>query len=286
MTDWKQERRRLFAVAYRLLGSAAEAEDAVQEAFLRFHSSAPADLKDTRAWLTTVTSRICFDTLKSARARRERYVGTWLPEPLLASDDIDIGDTAALRESVRVAVLLVLETLTPAERIALILHDAFGMDFDRVAAVVQRSPEACRQLASRARRRVRTEAPPRTEVSTAEHHQVAAAFLAASVDGDLDALVSMLDPHIVLRSDGGGHIPAARHPVEGVDNVLTLLAGLGRLYEGVESIPVALAAGEGFLLVLAGTVLGVISLDIDRGRITEMNLVVNPEKLRRFASDS
>src|SRR5690349_5762194 len=143
MDGWEQHRRYLFAVAYRLLGSAADAEDAVQEAYLRL-PGAPPDLASPRAWLTTVTSRICLDMLGSARARREAYIGIRLPDPLVGYDDTDLGDTMALRESVRTAVLLVLETLSPAERVAFVLHDSFGMDFDRLAMVLERTPAACR----------------------------------------------------------------------------------------------------------------------------------------------
>jgi RNA polymerase sigma-70 factor (ECF subfamily) len=281
MDDGEQHRRYLFAVAYRLLGSAADAEDAVQEALLRRHTAAPADLDNPRAWLTTVTSRICLDMLGSARARRETYPGTCLPEPLVGYDDSDLGEATALRESVRTAVLLVLASLTPAERVAFVLHDVFGMDFDRLATVVGRTPAACRQLASRARQRVRAEAPPRTPVSAEEHRRVTAAFLKATADGDLTELVNLLDPQVVLRSDGGGEVPAARVPVHGPQRVLTLLSGLGRRYTGVQARPVRLASGAGFTLERHATVIGVVSIDIAGGRITELNLVVNPAKLRR-----
>jgi RNA polymerase sigma-70 factor (ECF subfamily) len=283
MDDWHQHRRYLFAVAYRLLGSAADAEDAVQEAFLRRYTAGPAELHNPRAWLTTVTSRICLDMLGSARARRETYPGPWLPEPLLGYDDADLGDATAMRESVRTAVLLVLESLTPAERVAFVLHDVFGMDFDRLAAVVGRTPAACRQLASRARRRVRAEAPPRSPVSAEEHERVTAAFLKATADGDLTELVSVLDPAVTMRSDGGGAVPAARVPVLGRERVLALLSGLGRIYTGVQVRPVRLAAGAGFTLELDATLIGVIGLEIAAGRVTELNLVVNPAKLRRPA---
>jgi RNA polymerase sigma-70 factor, ECF subfamily len=279
MDGWEQHRRYLFAVAYRLLGSAADAEDAVQEAFLRAHTAAPADLAKPRAWLVTVTSRICLDMLGSARARRETYPGTWLPEPLVGYDDSDLGEATALRESVRTAVLLVLATLTPAERVAFVLHDVFGMDFDRLASVVGRTPVACRQLASRARRRVRAEAPPRPPVSDAEHQRVTAAFLNATADGDLAELVSLLDPRIVLRSDGGGVVPAARVPVHGPERVMTLLTGLGRRYSGVQARPVRLAGGPGFVLQLDATVIGVVGMEIAGGRITELNLMVDPARL-------
>ncbi|MEV7232069.1 RNA polymerase sigma factor SigJ [Polymorphospora sp. NPDC051019] len=279
MDGWQEHRRYLFAVAYRLLGSASDAEDAVQEAYLRLRRAAPTDLANPRAWLTTVTSRICLDMLGSARARREAYVGTWLPEPLAGYDDTDLGDTVALRESVRTAVLLVLETLSPAERVAFVLHDAFGMDFERLAVVVDRTPAACRQLASRARRRVREEAPPRKPVSTEEYRRVLAAFTAASADGDLAELVHLLDPRIVLRSDGGGAVPAARKPVYGHERVVTLLSWLARRYAGVRLEPVLLAGGHGFVLELDGAVCGVIGVEVADGRIAELNLVVNPAKL-------
>ncbi len=281
MDDWGQHRRYLFAVAYRLLGSAADAEDAVQEAFLRRYTAGPTELENPRAWLTMVTSRICLDMLGSARARRETYPGTWLPEPLPGYDDSDLGEAAALRESVRTAVLLVLESLTPAERVAFVLHDVFGMDFDRLASVVGRTPAACRQLASRARRRVRDQAPARAPVSVEEHRRVTAAFLEATVDGDLGKLAGLLDPRVVLRSDGGGEVPAARVPVHGRQRVLTLLSGLARRYTGVRIRPVRLAGGDGFMLELHATVLGVVGIEIAGGRVTELNLVVNPAKLRR-----
>ncbi|MET7421087.1 RNA polymerase sigma factor SigJ [Dactylosporangium sp. NPDC005555] len=280
MDEGEQHRRYLFAVAYRLLGSAADAEDAVQEALLRRYTSGVGDLEHERAWLTTVTSRICLDQLGSARVRRETYAGTWLPEPLAGYDDTDLGDTVALRESVRTAVLLVMESLSPAERVTLVLHDVFGMDFDRLATVVGRTPAACRQLASRARRRVRAEAPPRTPVPAAEHRRVMEAFLKATADGDLTDLIPLLDPRVVLRSDGGGEVTAARVPVHGPDRVLTLLSGLGRRYAGVHARPLRLASGEGFALELDGTLLGVLGVELDAGRITELNLVVSPTKLR------
>jgi RNA polymerase sigma-70 factor, ECF subfamily len=281
MDDWEQHRRYLFAVAYRLLGSAADAEDAVQEAFVRGYTAAPADLDNPRAWLTTVTSRICLDMLGSARARRETYPGTCLPEPLVGYDDSDLGAATAMRESVRTAVLLVLASLTPAERVAFVLHDVFGMDFDRLATVVGRTPAACRQLASRARHRVRAEAPLRAPVSVEEHRRVTAAFLKATADGDLAELVNLLDPQVVLRSDGGGEVPAARVPVRGPQRVMTLLSGLGRRYAGVQARPVRLAGGDGFVLELCATVIGVVGIEIAGGRVTELNLVVDPAKLPR-----
>ncbi|MEV7967730.1 sigma factor-like helix-turn-helix DNA-binding protein [Sphaerisporangium sp. NPDC088356] len=228
-----------------------------------------------------MTSRICLDMLGSDRARRETYVGTWLPEPLAAYDDSDLGEATALRESVRTAVLLVLESMTPAERVAFVLHDVFGMDFDRLATVVGRTPQACRQLASRARRRVRAEAPPRVPVSVEEHRRVTAMFLKAAADGDLADLVTLLDPQVVLRSDGGGAVSAARVLVHGPERGAALLGGLVRRYAGVEVRPVRLGGGGGYVLSLDTKVTGVVGIEMAGGRITEMNLVVNPAKLQR-----
>jgi RNA polymerase sigma-70 factor (ECF subfamily) len=279
-TQWQEHRRYLFAVAYRLLGTVSEAEDAVQETYLRLYRAAPAELAHPRGWLTTVTARICMDMLGSARARRESYVGTWLPEPLVGYDDTDLGDQLALAESVRTAVLVVMECLTPAERVALVLHDAFGMDFDRLAGVVGRTPAACRQLASRARRRVRAQAPPRRHVDAAEHRRVLAAFLDAAQRGELADLVALLDPDVVARTDGGGTVPAPPEPVRGAARVAALLIGLSRLYPGVDLRVVSVAGVPGILLLGGDTLVGVTSVEVQAGRLTEINYVVNPAKLR------
>jgi RNA polymerase sigma-70 factor, ECF subfamily len=278
--DWQAHRRYLFAVAYRLLGSVSDAEDAVQETYLRLRRAAPAELVNPRAWLTTVVSRVCLDMLGSARARREAYVGAWLPEPLVGYDDTDLGDQLALAESVRTAVLVVMEQLTPAERVALVLHDVFGMDFDRLAGVVGRTPVACRQLASRARRRVRTQAPPRRRVDPTEHRRVLAAFLEAARRGELADLVALLDPEVVVRTDGGGTVPAPPEPVRGAARVAALLIGLGRLYPGVELRMVWVAGAPGVLLLGGDLLVGVTSVEVVAGRVVELNYVVNPAKLR------
>jgi RNA polymerase sigma-70 factor, ECF subfamily len=277
--NWNAHQRYLFAVAYRLLGTASEAEDAVQETYLRLHRAAPAELVNPRAWLTTVVSRICLDMLTSARARRESYVGTWLPEPLVGYDDTDLGDQLALSESVRTAMLVVMERLTPAERVALILHDVFGMDFERLASVVGRTPAACRQLAARARRRVRAQAPPRRSVDAEEYRRVLAAFLDAARQGELADLVALLDPDVVVRTDSGGALPAPPKPVRGAARVAALLIGLGRLYPGIEPRVVAVAGMPGVLFLAGDTLVGVASVEVVAGWLTEINVVVNPAKL-------
>jgi RNA polymerase sigma-70 factor, ECF subfamily len=278
--QWQAHRRYLFAVAYRLLGSVSEAEDAVQETYLRLHRAAPAELANPRGWLATVVSRVCLDMLGSARARRESYVGTWLPEPLVGYDDTDLGDQVALRESVRTAVLVVMERLTPAERVALVLHDVFGMDFDRLAGVVGRTPAACRQLASRARRRVRVQAPPRRTVDAVAHRRVLDAFLEAARGGELADLVALLDPDVVMRTDAGGTVPAPPEPVRGAERVAALLIGLGRLYPGVEQRVISVAGAPGVLLLGGDLLVGVTSVEVVAGRVAELNHVVNPAKLR------
>jgi RNA polymerase sigma-70 factor (ECF subfamily) len=281
---WSDHRRYLFAVAYRLLGSAADAEDAVQEAFLRLHRL-DGDVRDVRAWLTTVVSRIGIDVLRSARYRRESYVGIWLPEPLVDYDDTDLGDVVVLRESLRPAVLLVLEQLTPAERVVFVLHDVFGMDFGRVAEVVDRTRAACRQLAARARHRVRESAPPRASADAAEVDELVRAITEASRDGDIGRLVTLLDPDVVVRSDGGGVVLAARRSVHGAAPVATFFARLtGKLHPGLRLTPVSVGTFPGLLLVDGDEITGVVQFEVEDGRLAEANLVLNPDKLARIGA--
>jgi RNA polymerase sigma-70 factor (ECF subfamily) len=288
--EWRRHRPYLLAVAYRLLGSMTEAEDAVQEASLRLQRPEVTGVTDVRGWLTTVTSRICLDQLRSARVRRESYVGQWLPEPVLGAAAVepvgpapepDPADRVTMAESVRMALLVVLENLTPAERTAFVLHDVFGLGFAEIAAVVGRTEAGCRQLASRARRHVRENAP-RFDVDRDELIEIVSAFVAAAAQGDLAGLVNVLDPDVVLRSDGGGVIPAARRPVRGAESVAKLLGhGLVRLYTGTEVFLTEVNGSPGVLMYRDGAVLGVASVVVAGGRITEIDLVVNPEKLRR-----
>jgi len=286
--EWRRHQRYLLAVAYRLLGSLTEAEDAVQEAYLRLAGAEATDVGDLRAWLSTVVSRICLDQLRSARARRESYVGPWLPEPLvgdaLAPDppESDPAERVTLAESVHMAVLIVLETLSPAERVAFVLHDVFGLSFAQIGRVVGRTPGACRQLASRARRDVRARAP-QVDVDAGELERIVSAFHAAARTGDIDTLIGLLDPDVVLRSDGGGQAPAALRPVHGADQVARLVAGLtARRDTGLTVATVGVNAAPGFLLKQGDTVVGVGVVGTAGGRITAIDLVVNPDKLRRI----
>ncbi len=214
-TEFEHQRPHLRAVAYRMLGSISEAEDAVQEAWVRLDRSDPGGTDDLRGWLTVVVGRICLDVLRTRRSRRETYAGTWLPEPVVtAPTDESPEHEAVLADSVGLALLVVLETLTPAERLAFVLHDIFAVPFEEIAEVVGRSPAAARQLASRARRRVR-EGAPSPDADLAVQRRVVDAFLAAARSGDFDALLRVLDPDVVIRFDGGGAGLLARPTIVG-----------------------------------------------------------------------
>jgi RNA polymerase sigma-70 factor (ECF subfamily) len=277
----EREGRRLFGVAYRLLGTVADAEDAVQETFLRWEQTDQATIEKPRGWLTTVLTRYCLDQLRSARARREAYVGTWLPEPLVAEGDAmaeDPGERVVMDESISLAMLVVLQTLSPAERAVFVLHDVFGLGFEEVATVVGRTPAACRQLATRARRHVE-ERRPRFDPDAAEQRRVVGAFLDASARGDLEALLRLLDPSVVLRADGGGMVAAAGRPVRGAERAARVLRAGQTWYPGMTARMVAVNGGAGALMTADGEVVAVVGVTVAGGRITAIDIVVNPEKL-------
>lgn len=282
---FEELRPRLLRIAYSQLGSVAEAEDVVQEAWLRLQRTGETTINNLPAWLTTVVSRLALDALGSAQARRERYVGPWLPDPLVdaAVDDADPADRVTLDESVSLALLFVLERLTPAERTAFILHDVFGYAFEEIGEVVGRTPTAARQLASRARRRV-VESRPRQSGTPEQQRRAVEAFAGAAGGGDLHALLEVLDPDVVMRSDGGGRVQASRVPLVGADRVSRALVALARTYAGrsdahfvdVNELPGLLMVNrdDGQVSVLAFTV--------DGGRITTIHIQRNPEKLRHL----
>jgi RNA polymerase sigma-70 factor (ECF subfamily) len=282
---FERERDRLWAIAYRITGSVADAEDAVQETWLRWQPLGDDEARVPRAYLTTVISRICYDQLTSARARKESYVGTWLPEPLVTVDGPE--DRVALDESVGTAMLFVLERLTPAERMSFVLHDVFSVPFNDIAEVLGRSPEAVRQLASRGRGRVRSEAPRRS-VNRQESRRAVDAFLKAVMAGDFEALLEVLDPDAVLRSDGGGKVVAARLPVIGGDKVATFMNRLLRKFDPERMRLVArdVNGAPGALLydVLTGPV-AVYAFTVGEGRIRTIDGVLNPDKLRHVRAE-
>lgn len=282
------ERGRLTNLAYRLLGSLADAEDAVQETYLRWYRLSPVEREAIRvpgAWLTTVAGRICLDALGSAKARRERYVGEWLPEPLPDRAEwvgsvraaADPADRVTLDESVDMAFLVVLESMTPAERVAFILHDVFRYPFPEVAAIVGRTPDACRQLATSARRRVREVHRPAEPTAA-----IVKDFKQAWENGDIDALIGLLDPNVRAVADGGGQVNAHLYPVEGgglvAQGLITILAhmdGLRFLERTVNGRP-GLTASRG---AVTDTV---IAFDTADGRISRLWVVRNPQKLRAW----
>jgi RNA polymerase sigma-70 factor, ECF subfamily len=257
-------------VAYSHLGSLSEADDVVQEAWLRLERSDASEIRDLRAWLTTVVSRLALDLLTSARARREQYIGPWLPEPVVESGE-------ELDESVSMALLIVLESLSPAERSAFLLHDVFGYSFDEVAQIVDRSPEAARQLASRARRAVEARRP-RYPAGKDEQRAVVEAFLAAARDGDIARLLEILDPDVVVTGDGGGLVPAVSEVI-GADRVVQMFMAFSERFPDFDGRIVDVNGSPGAVTVADGS-LSVMSFTLDGGRVTAIDVVRNPEKLR------
>jgi RNA polymerase sigma-70 factor (ECF subfamily) len=270
-------RPRLLRLAYSELGDLGEAEDVVQEAWLRLERVDADAIANLDGWLTTVVARLALDRLHSARARRESYVGEWLPEPLVADDP---ADRVTLDESVSYALLVVLEQLSPAERTAFVLHDVFEMPFGEVADVVGRTPEAVRQLASRARRHVKG-GRPRFTASPAEHDRAVRAYAEAIADGDLQALVAVLDPDVVWTTDGGGHARAVRRPLRGSARVARAWVAISRRTTQAP-IEIQLNGRLGLLLLGADGHRAAISFNVSEGRITRLDVVRNPEKLRRL----
>ena len=271
-------------VAYSHLGSLSEAEDVVQEAWIRLQSVDRAEIRNLRAWLTTVVSRLALDALTSARARRERYVGPWLPEPLIDTDTPagDPVERVELDESVSMALLVVLESLSPAERSAFLLHDVFGYAFGEVAQIVGRTPEATRQLASRARHAVEARRP-RYPTAPEEQQRVIGAFQAAAEGGDVAALLELLDPEVTMRSDGGGVVSAARTVFTGADRVSRIFAAMARHFgTRLRMTPIVVNGAPGLLLD-TGASPSVIAFTLDGGRITEIDAVRNPDKLTTLA---
>jgi len=275
--EFQRHRQYLRAVAYRMLGSETEADDALQEAWLRLDRRPPDDTSNLRPWLTTVVGRICLDMLRARKSRREDFADSWLPEPVVTSDDSPEKD-AVLADSVGLALLVVLETLTPAERLSFVLHDVFAVPFEEIATVVGRSPTAARQLASRARRRVQA-AKPQPDADVAVQRRVVDAFLAAARGGDFDALLSLLDPHVVLRTDGGGHGPLARPPVTGAADVAAVLRSRATLFAPLGR-PAIVNGGPGLIVGPPGKVVAVVGLTVVGGRIREIDIVGDPAKLR------
>jgi RNA polymerase sigma-70 factor (ECF subfamily) len=279
--DWlaarfEESRPHLRTVAYRMLGSLSEADDVVQEAWLRLSRADTSDVENLRGWLTTVVSRVCLDHLRARKARSEEPMGPHVPDPLVAQDGGPEHELQ-LADSVGLALLVVLETLAPAERLAFVLHDLFAVPFDDIAAIVGRTPTAARQLASRARRRV--QGAPVPDADLARQREVVAAFLAASQEGNFEGLLAVLDPDVVLRSDLGG--AAAARVVRGATNVAQG-AMLGSR-EGKLVRPAIVNGAAGVVVTARGRVVTVVGFTVVGGKIVEMNVLADPARLRRLA---
>jgi RNA polymerase sigma-70 factor (ECF subfamily) len=276
---FEQDRTRLRAVAYRMLGSLSEADDAVQEAWLRLSGADISRVDNLSAWLTTVVARICLNVLRSRAVRREEPIGPHLPDPIVgAVDTVDPEDQALIADSVGLALLIVLDTLGPAERLAFVLHDAFDVPFEQIATIIDRSESATRQLASRARRRIATTATP--DADLAAQWEPADAFLAAARDGDFDALIAVLDPDVELRADAGPAGPDLARFLRGADTVASNAIAFRRL--GYTPRRVLVNGAPGVVTFDGTEPFSVLGFTIVGGRIAQMNILIDPVRLRRL----
>jgi RNA polymerase sigma-70 factor (ECF subfamily) len=268
-----QERPALLGVAYRMLASLTDAEDVVQEAWLRWSTTDQAKIANPAAWLTTVTTRLSLDRLRTVRRRREAYVGPWLPEPVATRAGPE--EHAEMAESLSLAFLIVLDTLTPVERAVFLLADVFRMSFADVAETVGKTPEACRQIASRARRKVQGKVPPPV---SATDHDLLERLLAATASGDVDRLMALMDADVVFVSDSGPHRHAARRPVRGADRVVRLVINLAPRF-GPAPVSVMLVNNRPSIVIHHGDGPVVVQADHRGGRITVIRVMMNPDKL-------
>jgi RNA polymerase sigma-70 factor (ECF subfamily) len=273
----------LFAIAYRMIGSVSEAEDIVQEAFLRYHRAQPADVENPKAYLSAVTTRLAIDHLRSARARREEYVGPWLPEPLLSDEGAaDPSAQAELADSLSLAFLVLLERLSPVERAAFLLREVFAYPYDEIAEVIGKSEGNARQLVSRARRHVDDERP-RFDVNREAHEELTDRFLEATQSGDTEGLIALLAADVYTYTDGGGKVQAARRPIHGRDQVARFMVGIARPERGAAGITlhrVDVNGQPGRMMVdVEGRPVGVLTLDVADGLVQAVRIVINPDKL-------
>jgi len=283
---FQEHRRRLFAVAYRMLGSASDAEDVVQDAWLRYSAARPSDLRSPQAYLTTIVTRLCLDRLKSARAAREEYVGPWLPEPVLTGDRSEPEQSVALAESVTLAFMVLLETLSPEERAVFLLREVFDHEYDDIAAMLDTTPANCRQLFHRAKTHLADRRPRHHEAVEAKRPLVGR-FVDALRAGDGEALARVLADDVGFWSDGGGKVLAARRPIFGRDSVVQVLVGirrtapsLGIALEDVTMEVVEVNREPALVLRVAGQIDSVYTLSIEDHSITGIRVVRNPDKLR------
>jgi RNA polymerase sigma-70 factor (ECF subfamily) len=280
VAQFEEHRRRLRAVAYRMLGSASEADDALQEAWLRVSRADTDAVDNIGGWLTTVVARVCLNMLRSRKSRREEPLDTHVPDPIVSSSDgSDPERESLLADSVGLAMLVVLEMLTPPERVAFVLHDMFAVPFDQIGSILDRSPEAARQLASRARRRVRDSAGA-PDVDLERQREVVEAFFAAAREGNFEQLVAVLDPDVVLRSDGGSARPSLSALIRGAETVASQAVTFGRFAPDVR--PAVVNGVAGAVVAPRGQTFSVMSFTVTNGRIVAIDVLVDPERLRRL----
>lgn len=276
-------RPKLFGIAYRMLGTVADAEDVLQDAYLRFAASKPADLRSVEAWLVTIVTRLCLDRIKSAQAQREVYVGPWLPEPLMAGQPPEANDPAehmADLESISFAFVLLLQSLTPEERAVFLLREVFEYDYAEIAAFIGKGEDACRQLFSRAKKHI-AEHRPRIKTTPEEHQRVLAGFMQAVSTGDLAGLMQLMSTDVTLATDGGGKASAATHPLHGPDHVARFVIGLAKKASGLSFDVVPVNGQFGILIRNEGKLETMTVLDIAEAHIRAVYFIRNPDKLTR-----
>ena len=283
---FEEHRARLRAVAYRMLGSLTEADDAVQDTWLRLSRSGAGEVENLGGWLTTIVARVCLNMLRSRNLRREESVGVHLPDPLISPEgDLQPEEEALLADSVGLALLVVLDTLTPAERLAFVLHDMFELPFEEIAPMVGRTPGAARQLASRARRRVKGADVPAPDPDLARQRDVVDAFFSAARGGDFDALVAVLDPDVVLRLDTGARRPAASLMIRGAAAVARQAQrGLAAALRAAHLRPALVNGAAGVVVTVRGRPITVMSFTVADGKIAEIDAIADPERVRKIAA--
>jgi RNA polymerase sigma-70 factor (ECF subfamily) len=272
----------LFSIAYRMLGNVMDAEDCVQEAYVRWHRAVESgeSVRSPKTYLCTIVTRLCIDQLRSARAQREAYVGVWLPEPLVEPNVPDLAEMAALSESLSMAFFLLLEHLSPVERAVFVLHQVFDYEYSEITEIVGKSEENCRQIVRRARQHLHARRP-HDEVSFDQQEQLTHQFIRACASGDMDGLLALLTDDVVLHTDGGGKVRAALNPIDGPSKVARGLLGLLRKAPPGLTLHVARVNGQpGLVNYLNGVPFAVVALDMVEGRIREIDIVVNPDKLQ------
>jgi RNA polymerase sigma-70 factor (ECF subfamily) len=278
--DFESHRPLLFSIAYRMLGSVADAEDIVQEAYLRWREAPEAEVRSPKAYLSAVVTRLSIDRLRSARARREEYVGPWLPEPLVSERAEEVAVLDELDESLSMAFLVLLESLNPVERAVFILREVFDYDYDEIARIVGKSEANCRQIAHRARQSVAARRP-RFERSSEQEERLTQQFVEACMNGDMEGLISLLSEDVTLWSDGGGKVAAAPYPIHGPERVARFLLGVLRTVPpGFFARPTWVNGGPGVVGYVDGHPTSVVALDVADGRLRGVRIVVNPEKLK------